>query len=55
LGIKATAQKPPDIPGVQYHTAIATQINDFVSTISEEELRVLADSCKLITNYIFIL
>ncbi|XP_026823448.1 COP9 signalosome complex subunit 3 [Rhopalosiphum maidis] len=43
LGVKATAQKPPDIPGVQYHTAIATQINDFVITISEDELRVLAE------------
>jgi len=53
LGVKATAQKPPDIPGVQYHTAIATQINDFVATISEDELRVLAEPCKLISNFIF--
>uniref|UniRef100_A0A2S2QND7 COP9 signalosome complex subunit 3 n=1 Tax=Sipha flava TaxID=143950 RepID=A0A2S2QND7_9HEMI len=43
LGVKATAQKPADIPGVQYHTAIATQINDFVTTVSAEELRILSD------------
>jgi len=54
LGVKATAQKPPDIPGVQYHTAIATQINDFILTISEDELRVLAEPCKLIFNFIFV-
>jgi hypothetical protein len=52
LGVKATAQKPADIPGVQYHTAIATQINDFVTTVSAEELRILSDPCKLITQYV---
>lgn len=51
LGVKATGQKPPDIPAVQYHTAIATQINDFVTTVSEEELRGLVELCKLITQY----
>lgn len=54
LGVKATAQKPPDIPGVQYHTAIAMQINDFVVTINEDELRVLAEPCKLISTFIFV-
>lgn len=47
LGVKANAQKPTDIPGDQYHTAIATQINDFVAAVSEEELRVLAEPCKI--------
>lgn len=53
LGVKATAQRPGDIPGVQYHTAIATQINDFVTTVSAEELKILTDPCKLITQYIW--
>lgn len=51
LGVKATGQKPPDIPAVQYHTAIATQINDFVTTVSEEKLRGLVELCKFITQF----
>lgn len=47
LGVKANAQKPVDIPGEQYHTAIATQINDFVAAVNDEELRVLAEPCKI--------
>lgn len=45
LGVKATAQRPADIPAVQYHTAIATQLNDFITAVSEEELRMMPDLC----------
>jgi len=50
LGVKTTAQKPADIPEVQYHSAVATQINDFVTAVTEEELKVLAELCKFVIN-----
>lgn len=50
LGVKASSQRPADIPAVQYYTATATQINDFVTSLSVDELRVLAEPCKLISN-----
>lgn len=53
LNVKTTAQKPIDIPAVQYHTAVATQINDFVTAVSEEELRMLADPCRFLWPNIF--
>ncbi|XP_050432258.1 COP9 signalosome complex subunit 3-like [Adelges cooleyi] len=43
LGVKTTGQIPGDIPAVQYHTAVAAQINDFITAVSEEELRALAE------------
>lgn len=43
LGVKATAQRPADIPELQYHMATATQVNDFVVSMREEELRSLAE------------
>lgn len=39
LGVKTSAQQPSDISGVQYHTATATQINDFVNSVNEQQLR----------------
>lgn len=52
LGVKATAQRPADIPDLQYHTAVATQINDFVTSMREDGLRGLAEQCKLTVYYI---
>lgn len=46
LGVKANAPKPVDIPEIQYYTAIATQINDFVTAVTETEIRVLGEPCK---------
>ncbi|XP_050539567.1 COP9 signalosome complex subunit 3 [Daktulosphaira vitifoliae] len=43
LGVKTTAQIPADIPAVQYHTAVASQINDFINAVSEEELRAISE------------
>lgn len=52
LGVKATAQRPADIPELQYHMATATQVNDFVVSMREEELRALAEQCKLTICYV---
>lgn len=52
LGVKTTAQRPADIPELQYYTATATQVNDFVISMREEELRGLAEQCKLTIYYI---
>lgn len=54
LGIKATAQRPTDLPANQYHTTVAAQINDFVSAVNEDELRILAESCKSINSIILL-
>lgn len=53
LGVKANAQRPADIPALQYHMAVATQINDFIVSISEEELRALGDLCKYFFKFFF--
>lgn len=46
LGVKTNAQQFGDISSVQYHTATATQINDFINSISNIQLRELGDLCK---------
>lgn len=50
LSVKTTTQSPADIPELQYHTATATQINDFVNSVSEEEFRGVAEKCKSIVR-----